>query len=198
MVEDTRLRLFAAIELPESWRQALVRIRADLERVAWGELRWVRPDLMHLTLVFLGYQPAETLPSIREAMGTAGSEANPFQLSLDRVGCFGQPGRVQVLWVGLAETPPELQKLHQSLAAQLSAREISFDRKPLVPHITLARVRRPMDRALSLRLYSAIQKTRALAGLSAEVQEFVLMQSHLSSAGPEYEVVARFRLGAKE
>ena len=193
--EEERLRLFAAIQLPEEWLRALVGIQTRVERTAAGELRWVRPELMHVTLVFLGYQPAELLPEIESAMETAATEGRQFRLTLGRLGAFGPPHGITVVWAGLTEMPQAMERLHQSLSAHLSARKVAFDRKPLVPHITLARGKRPMDRGASLRISAALKELELPKGLTTPVEDFVLMRSRLSPKGPSYEVVRDSRLG---
>lgn len=195
MLAEDKVRLFAALQLPDGWLAALSRIRASLETVAANELRWVRPELMHVTLLFLGYQPAERLPEIEAALGTAATEGRPFRLSLDSLGTFGPPQGITVLWAGLTEVPPPLAQLHQVLALHLTEQKVVFDRTPLVPHITLARGKRPIDREVSLRVASALKQLDMPRGLATSVDAFVLMRSRLSPRGPTYEVLRSFRLG---
>lgn len=198
MIEDRKLRLFTALELPSLWRDELTRVQAELERVCPGALRWVRPDLMHLTLVFLGYQPPQLLPDIEDALRSASSDARPFSLSMGSPGCFGSPSSVRVVWVGLADTPSQLLRLHGALASGLSAHGIAFDRKPMVAHITLGRVKNPMDRAASQCFRATMGGLRRPKGLVMAAEEFVLMESQLSPGGPSYHVVRRFHLGARD
>ncbi len=194
MSEAPNLRLFTALELPEPWREELGRASAQLARVGAGQLKAVKPELMHLTLVFLGYQDAGFLSRIETALSRAAAQLPPFRLTLGKVGCFGQPHRLQVVWVGLEHPPAQLEMLHQGITSQLDAEEVAFDRKPLVPHITLARMRRPADRTVSQRVYDTMQTLRISTGASFHATEFVLMESILSRSGPEYQVVGRFPL----
>jgi len=193
-MDDTKLRLFTALELPESWHRALGRLRDELERVAPGDLKLVRTELIHLTLVFLGYQPRDALESIDTALTAAAASIPSFPMTLGEVGFFGSPGAIRVIWVGLKDLPAPLQALHQMLTSQLANRGIPFDKKPLVPHITLARSRIPLERAVSLRIHAVLQKMRTPPGLGTMAEEFVLMESRLSPAGPDYRVVSRFPL----
>lgn len=194
MTEESKLRLFTAVELPQRWKEALGRAGAELGRVGGSEIKPVASNLMHLTLVFLGYQPAASLSAIEAALAAAAADVAPFRLTLGQVGYFGQPHRLQVVWVGLANPPGELERLHQAIGTRLAALRVHFDTKPLAPHITLARMRRPSDRAASLRMHAALQALRVPSGLSMEVSEYVLMESLLSHSGPEYQVVGRFPL----
>ncbi len=194
MPDESKLRLFTAVEIPASWRSAIAKLRHDLDLEAGNELKWVSPDLMHITLIFLGYQPARSLPAVEAAAAAAASEVNPFSMTLGQVNWFGSPGSLSVIWVGLVEMPRQLQALYAALSTHLSAANIPFDQRALVPHITLARGRRPIDRTVSLRIHAALQRVKIPVRLATRVQDFVLMQSRLSPKGPSYQAVARFPL----
>src|SRR3954454_11168834 len=96
--QPARLRLFVAISLPDAWRRYLADHQQTLERLAPGYARWVAPDLLHLTLVFLGEQPADVLPGVQEAIAAAVANQAGFPLSLGRLGHFGGAAP-RVLWV---------------------------------------------------------------------------------------------------
>ena len=136
----SRLRLFVAIALPPAWKGYLAARAQDLERLAPGYARWVAPDLLHLTLVFLGDQPAARLPTIADAVAGVTAGAPSFRLALGAVGGFGAPPRV--LWVGARAEDDHLTRLHGALVARLAGAGIPFDAKPLVAHLTLGRARR--------------------------------------------------------
>jgi 2'-5' RNA ligase len=181
----TRLRLFVAITLPPTWKEYLAARARDLERLAPGYTRWVAPELLHLTLVFLGEQAADRLPTIDSAVAAAARGRRPFRLALGDLGTFGSPPRV--LWVGARADGTALPDLHTALAANLAAATIPFDEKPLVAHLTLGRARRDASttagRALAARLRTLAAPP---APLPFTVESIVLMQSELSPRGPRY------------
>jgi RNA 2',3'-cyclic 3'-phosphodiesterase len=196
MSDDHRdLRLFTAIELPEEWRAALTGQSEQLQRVAPRAVKWVRPELMHVTLVFLGSQPRARIEEIEAAMDGAAERSSPFQISLGESGAFGPPERLRTLWAGLRDTPGELTRLHAELVRQLAERHIPFDRKALVPHITIGRTRAELDRLTSLRLHAELQRTGQSHVASTEVREIALLESRLRPQGPEYIPLYRARLG---
>ncbi len=47
------IRIFIAADLPESVREELARIQAEL-RTEKFKFRWVKPENIHLTLIFFG------------------------------------------------------------------------------------------------------------------------------------------------
>ena len=190
-----QLRLFTALELPDEWRAALMDVERKLEHSGAGMVKWVRPELMHVTLVFLGNQLESRLSSIQAAMSRAAAGTAQFTVALGEIGSFGSPSRLRVVWAGVEAGAGGLERLHGALSSQLGTLGVPFDRKPLVPHITLARSRPRIDSAASSRLHEAMRRMDSLPRLSMRVNEFVLMESHLSPSGPEYHVIHRERLG---
>lgn len=190
-----RLRLFVAIALPDAWRRYLARREQAIERLAPGYARWVAPELLHLTLVFLGELPPRRLPAIREAIGEAAAGQPTFPLALGRLGYFGRP-TPRVLWIEAQAPGRQLDTLHAALCAGLAARGVPFEEKPLVPHLTLGRARRDATPAAGRAL------TGQLPGLPTtpvpplfSVGAISLMRSELSPSGPRYTALGDYPLG---
>jgi len=61
------LRLFLAINLPEETKREIAAATTALRESA-PELTWVRDSQLHLTIKFLGEQPAERLNEIQAAI----------------------------------------------------------------------------------------------------------------------------------
>ena len=64
-LKSPRARLFVALELPEEVRAQIVAWQA--RELADPALRPVRPESLHMTLVFLDYQAEKDLERIAEA-----------------------------------------------------------------------------------------------------------------------------------
>src|SRR5437868_4272998 len=85
-----------------------------------------------MTLLFLGQVAAEREPALLEAAGQV--QFAPFSLKLDVLDSFA---RAKVLWVGCRAAPPALGELARQLRELVGAAGFEFDRKPLVPHVTV-------------------------------------------------------------
>ena len=194
VVGDARLRLFVAIELSDAWRHSLNNIAAGLRASSGDAYRWVRPDLLHLTLVFLGWQPAGALTKIEEAIDAAAGGRPAFSLVQGQVGGFGGR-RVRVIWVAANDPAGALQPLRAALERELDAREIGYDRKPLVGHITLARARETAASRPATPFGPQAGGRRRAPPLT--VRDIVLMRSELGRGGPRYTVLARASLGER-
>lgn len=134
------IRAFIAIPLPTALQRALEDVRAVYQQqsVAW---RWVPPSHLHLTVKFLGDVPAESIASVAQAMEQAVTGQQPFVLMARALGCFPQPARPRVLWMGLDDTEGALLRLFQRLETALRERGFPPEERPLRPHVTLARIR---------------------------------------------------------
>lgn len=139
------LRLFFALWPDAAVRRAIEASTAGAVAASGG--RPVPRANYHLTLVFLGDQPAAVLPAIR---GAADRVAPPAGLlRLERLGTFPRAG---VLWLGPSRTPPALARCVGDLRAALAAAGVEWPAEPprFRPHLTLARrIRRRQPAAAS-------------------------------------------------
>ena len=189
------LRLFVALEPPDSVRRRLGALQAELKRAAGpaaDDAKWVAAENLHLTLQFLGGVPEERRGAVEAAIGEAAATASPLHLDVHGAGAFPSGRRARVLWAGIQGDVAPLGALVLELGRRLAALGFPSEERPFSAHLTLARARDP--RGLP-GLAAAL--ARCAEGPSARwpVQEVVLFQSHLSSRGPRYEALARCQLG---
>ncbi len=132
---------------------------------------------IHLTLAFVGEQPAIRVDSLRRLAGAVRAPA--FMLALDEVGGFRRAG---IAWLGSSGPQPELATLHHDLARALQTRGFPVDERPYAPHLTLARRSTTViDRRLS-------------QPIRWRVTSFTLMASELAPSGPAYRTIAEWPL----
>jgi 2'-5' RNA ligase len=129
------MRLFVAIEIPEGPRRE-ARRRLQAVRAELPPARWVDPDAIHLTLIFLGAIEEEALPPLRAALGSAAAAHAPFPLALEGGGTFPPRRPARVAWIGV-EAGPELAAL-QGEVSEAAARAVGYtpESRPYHPHIT--------------------------------------------------------------
>lgn len=176
-----------AIELEEELREELAQIQESLSRRGTAEqVRWVKPQGIHLTLKFLGNVPANRIEEIGLAV-TRGSEGvGPFAISLNGLGCFPTPSRPNVVWVGVREDTGTLARLQTAIEDRLSVLGYAPETRKYAPHLTLGRVSRHAGASDRRRLGDVVQTHDAgiLGGM--QVREVSLMRSDLSPAGAKY------------
>ena len=194
--QGERWRLFVAIELPETWLEALgiaQRALADvLETPSTPRLRWVRSEGIHLTLKFLGNLPVEWVDELRGLLSDAVPEPPGLTLSLGEPSFFTGPGGlVRVLWVGVRGDLLPLEALASNIDAACSKLDVPRERRRFAPHLTLARV--PDGTSLSADdTRQALGRLETLKCPPLTVSRVSLMRSHLGPGGARYERIAAF------
>jgi 2'-5' RNA ligase len=201
VIRDPTARLFVAVDPPEqvcerltAWAREATR-EAQTRSAAKGSMRVLDPELLHVTLCFLGNRPAREMDALAQALSTC--QEHVGELSL------GAP-----LW--LPERNPralavELHDKHGWLAA-LQADVVAAlgqvsgwqpdggahtgpgtSKRRFRPHVAVARLRRgaePRKRTL-----------RPTPSASFMPCELVLYRSWLSPEGASYEAVATYPIG---
>jgi 2'-5' RNA ligase len=186
------VRLFVAIDLDDAARAAIADEQKRLMR-AFGRsdhsLRWVGPDQMHLTLVFVGnvddQRAAAVIDAMREDIHVA-----PFAMAFARIGVFPPHGAPNVLWIGVGDGADDAIDVQRHVADRLAKLDVPRERRPYHPHLTLARWRssRPSDR----RRVADVRRDDEVARV--DVRAVTLYRSHLSSKGSTYEALTRAQL----
>jgi 2'-5' RNA ligase len=137
------VRTFVAIELAPDiltrLEDLLTRMKRDLPP---GLVRWVRPAGIHLTLKFLGEVPANKVDAIAEAMRDACTSHPPFSFAINGLGCFPNPRRPRVIWVGVDEPSGTLAHLQRDVERAMKPLGFAPEERKFHPHLTLGRVKR--------------------------------------------------------
>jgi 2'-5' RNA ligase len=181
------LRLFVGIEIGDAWAERLSATVARLRPDLGAAVRWVRPELYHVTVVFLGHQPPDAVANIERALVSATAGIQPFTLALTELRRLGGHER-GALVAGVEDRSGALQRFRSRLDVALLDEEIAFDSKRLVPHVTLGR---PRGRGRSIPSVSAsFQDAEPLT-----VAAINLVKSDLRPTGPVYESIATVTLG---
>jgi 2'-5' RNA ligase len=131
-----RQRLFVAVDLPDGIREGLG---------AWGEaelldpaLRPVRPESLHVTLVFLGNREVDEVEALIEAVGSMSTPAVLMKLE-DPIAL---PRRRRAALFALPAPSPATTDLHHGVADLLVEEGLHKpENRDFWPHVTVARVR---------------------------------------------------------
>lgn len=130
-------RLFLAVPVPEVVKQQVAAAIGPL-RERYEGLRWTPSEQLHVTLAFIG--ATHVAVARIESVLTPVLATAPSTIRL-AVGAPGRFGR-RVLWLGVVDDPPgTLATLGGAAQRALAEAELPVDRKPVRPHLTLARAR---------------------------------------------------------
>jgi 2'-5' RNA ligase len=188
-----RLRTFIALDLGKAIRDRLVTLQESLARAA-PDVKWVETENLHVTLLFLGEVDERDVLEVCRAVTYCCATLTPFSLSVEGVGCFGNPRRPRTIWIGVDEGAAEVKSLHAALEKVLL--ELGCYRREdrqYTPHITLGRVR---QESAGADLAPALAKKADWNAGSVAIQEVLVISSELTPKGPIYSVLSRAPLGA--
>ena len=133
------MRTFIAVFPPLEIREEAL---ARAQRLFLGRrVRWARPENVHLTLKFLGDVREEGLDDLCATLAEVCGRRAAFDAVLAEFGAFPSARRAQILWVGIGTGSSELRSLAANLDAALVPLGFERERRPYIPHLTLARTR---------------------------------------------------------
>jgi 2'-5' RNA ligase len=190
-LKSPRARLFVALDLPQDVRTGVV----DWQQTALADpaLRIVRPEALHITLVFLGYHAEKDAKKIAKVAFATDAEAPAVELHAEPVGV--PPGKRPRL-IALGANSEETVALQAGVEQRLV--EAGFyepEKRAFWPHVTVARVKpeapksrkpaqvRTRPHPLPEHMFRFFRPTR-----------LVLFKSHLRRSGAEYEPMAELEL----
>jgi 2'-5' RNA ligase len=132
------VRLFLAIPLPEP---ALARLRTAIAGLHGRDLKVVRPEGLHLTLVFLGERDEAEAGRITALLEAPQLAVPRIAASLGGFGQFPPKGSPKVIYTPVQEGAREIVALQQALVGVLQRGGVRLEEegRAFTPHLTLAR-----------------------------------------------------------
>jgi 2'-5' RNA ligase len=190
------IRAFIAIELPRELKHALAGIVHNADPLLPNiEVRWVRPESVHLTLKFLGDISSAQVTSVDQLIQQEAGKYASFCLTVGGLGCFPNAGRPRVIWTGIQDPAGRLQELQRGIDTLLETCGFERERRSFKPHLTLGRVRHIQSQYSSREMETAIERTGSNPVGSIPVDRVTLYRSDLKPSGAVYTVLGAYPLG---
>jgi RNA 2',3'-cyclic 3'-phosphodiesterase len=187
---DSKLRLFLAIEIPESIRAELTRFQQELHPLLPPRVvRWTKPEQFHLTLKFLGNVSTADVPALRETARAVCSTASPLRLRAEDVGFFPNHFSPRIFWVDIKNPDGRLLEFQRQLEAAVTLFAEKEEPKKFTAHITLARFEK-LRRGEVEKFAARAQTGRRFGEWTAK--EVKLMESKLTQAGALHAILDVF------
>lgn len=187
------MRVFVAVFPPLEIRlaviaEALEKLR-PLDSRSGDQVRWTRPENVHLTLKFLGDIREEVLADLCTVLEKICLKHSPFSAGLAGLGAFPSARRARILWAGVSAGSDRLRSLAAEIDDALAPLGFEREKRPYAPHLTVGRVRgRP----------AGFELPPSTKDLEFQVRSIELVQSTLTPEGAVYKIVETFALGEKE
>jgi 2'-5' RNA ligase len=173
-LNDTHVKLFFALWPGDEVRRAMWQTGGKLYEV-WNGRR-MKPDTLHMTLVFLGDTPVARVDELKAVASRM--QGHRFDLVYRQAACWRHN---KVGFLSPEDTPPALVQLVYGLEESLEAAGFTFDQRPYKPHVTLLRNTRCTTQV-------------AFEPIRWRPEEFVLVASNTTDHGPTYQLLGRWKL----
>src|SRR5262249_53682586 len=109
---------------------------------AGAAVKWVEPDNIHVTLLFLGEVDERDVPAVCRSVADSCAGLAPFGMSVEGGGSFGNRRRPRTLGAGVAAGSVQLIALHDALEQPLlDLGCYRREERAYSPHVTLGRVK---------------------------------------------------------
>jgi len=182
------VRLFFAFPLSDADKKN-IRERIVPVQTVYPDLKWVKPENMHLTLHFLGNLDEGKADACMKLVEHPDIGDEGFDVAYEGFGRFPPKGIPRVFFIKLTGGLEECGEYHETLGKLL--RPItSVERKPFIPHMTVARIKGKRE------VYPDVRKLTCPAG-RIHIRSLVLFESVLQPGGGVYRKVAGKELKVK-
>ncbi|HDH86801.1 MAG: RNA 2',3'-cyclic phosphodiesterase [Deltaproteobacteria bacterium] len=189
------IRSFLAFELPVEIREQIRIISEELKKIALP-VRWVKPNNIHLTILFLGSVDEDIIGDIEEKVNVAVRGFSAFRIRLNAVGAFPHWRRPRVIWIGLNGDIAGLSDLRNELQEELKLLGFKPEKRPFRAHLTLGRFKGPIDRDENMKWI--IDRYHDITGDLFQLNELILYKSVLRPDGPVYTKMSTWPLRAAD
>lgn len=187
------MRCFIAIDISDAIRAALADLQQELADgvdVRRGDVKWVRPESIHLTLKFLGEIRDQDVVAVCDVVKDVAGRHRVFNLAVRGVGHFGGKS-ARVLWVGAGHDCEALAALQAELEEQLAEAGWPKEARKFAAHLTLCRIRNAKAGA---KLAEAVEPYQDFGLGTMRCASVRVYESRLRPEGPLYTCVGEYDL----
>lgn len=174
------IRTFIAVELDPGFTEKIQELQ---DRFSGFDLKFVDPELVHITLKFLGNVDESRIPSLSAALDSITCE--PFEAKVGGLGVFPKPSNPRVLWLGATGN---FRELHDNVENLLEPFEFEKDDREFTAHATLARIKF-LKKDKKDAFINTVKELKDTEIGTMWVNKVALKKSTLTPKGPIYETL---------
>jgi 2'-5' RNA ligase len=188
------LRAFIAIEFPKNTLDSIEKQTARLRQSLGNDIvRWVPTQNLHLTLNFIGDAATSHIEFIKQMLAREAESHQPFDLQLGGLGCFPNPRRPRLLWIGI-HAPANLAALQKGIETGASRLGYQQEERPFSPHLTIGRARQNISLPEQQTIRAAMDAIQLGNIGTARIDSVHLFKSDLRPGGSVYTKLFSARL----
>jgi len=184
------IRTFIAVPMPEPLFNLRKKLKATISEKT-GKIRWLRKDQIHLTLKFLGDTTEDSINDVRRIMQSIADEFKPFNISIQKTGCFPKVERPRVMWIGVSGELEKLNQLVEKIQKKLNPLGFPKDEKKYHPHITIARAKYPQKKTPDISTFL----NTSFNPIPFPIKKVQFISSELFPNGPVYTILSTHFFG---
>lgn len=175
------MRIFIALPISEKLQKEIEKYQKFYPDL---KVRWLDGKNIHITLIPPLEEKDEGVEKIKSVLKLLEGKIGSITANFNRVSFGPNFYNPRLIWA-TGETPEQIIKFKKSLEKNFKK---SSERNDFLLHLTLARFR-PEDFQ-----FFPIKKIDDKINWKEIFNEFVIMQSHLSRNGADYEILEKFKL----
>lgn len=149
-------------------------------------MRWLPPNKLHLTLVFIGASDAGRVPLLTQAISGVATRHAEFEVATGEAGGRVGGHRGGVSWLRFAHGGHEVAQLALDIDDAIGSRTYDARNAPR-PHLTVAR-------GVSERTLADLRESVMGVSITWTIDRISLFRSYTDPAGSRYEELAQARL----
>lgn len=184
------LRAFIAIDLDDKTQKALSRIQDELKETK-ADIRFIKPENIHLTLKFLGDITKDKAEAVAKILEETSWVLKPFSISLTHIGAFSEIEHPEIIWVGANQGRSEVKGFVLRLEEELEKIGFAKEKREFESHVTLGRLRSNLNQNSLIKTLKTFQMDSPII---QNVHSLTLFKSTLTPRGPVYEPLEIFPL----
>jgi RNA 2',3'-cyclic 3'-phosphodiesterase len=183
-----RKRFFIAADIKEDIKSVIYKY--SLENLSsFNNIRLIPPENLHITFKFIGSMEINKIEIVKKTIKRSISSFRCFKYSMEeKISAFPSIRKARVLIIGIKEGAYKLIEMYNAIESNLKEVNIPEDRRDFSPHITVARVKKPLN------IESTEVPDLPIFKGFAECTSISLYESILQRNGAKYINIERFDL----
>jgi len=183
----SKFRGFIAIDIGSFPK--LVEFENEIKKTG-ADVKLVDPNIVHITLKFLGDTDENLVEKIEEIMKNSVEEIKPFEMQLIGTGVFPDQKYMRVAWIGI-KNGEQIGKIANKIEEQVSKLGFEKENREFSAHLTIARIRSAKNKE---KLLQVIEKYKDVTFGNSKVDSIKLKKSELTPKGPIYTTLKEVKL----
>ena len=184
------IRTFISVPVPEPLFNLQKKLKVTISE-KMGKIRWLHKDQIHLTIKFLGDTTEDSINDVRHVMRKVADEFKPFNLTVQKTGCFPRIERPRVMWTGVSGELDKLYQLVEKIQKKLNPLGFPKNEKKYHPHITIARAKYPQKKTPDISTFL----NTSFNPIPFPIKKVQFISSELFPNGPVYTILSTHFFG---